>query len=162
TSMIETQTPIAVPEVPPLRLAPGVAAANEGARRLERAIALVIVVTPFLGVLAGVALLWGKGVGLVELGLLAGMYLVSSIGIGIGLGYHRLASHGSFQTYPLVRAILAIFGSIASQGPVYYWAAIHRRHHALGDRPGDPHSPYLGHGEGLPGFLRGLWHAHVG
>jgi stearoyl-CoA desaturase (delta-9 desaturase) len=88
------------------------------------------------------------------------MYMVSSIGIGIG--YHRLASHGSFQTYPLVRAILAVFGSTASQGPVYYWAAIHRRHHATSDRPGDPHSPYLGHGEGLAGFFRGLWHAHVG
>src|SRR4029077_19865459 len=41
------------------------------------------------------------------------------------------------------------------------WVAIHRRHHAFADRPGDPHSPYR-YGTSLPGQLRGLAHAHVG
>ena len=41
------------------------------------------------------------------------------------------------------------------------WVAIHRRHHAFTDRPGDPHSPYR-YGASLAGQLRGLAHAHVG
>ncbi len=38
------------------------------------------------------------------------------------------------------------------------WVADHRKHHAHTDQEGDPHSPHVGHGEGL----RGLWHAHTG
>jgi stearoyl-CoA desaturase (delta-9 desaturase) len=41
------------------------------------------------------------------------------------------------------------------------WAAVHRRHHAFTDRPGDPHSPYR-YGTGPGGQLRGLLDAHVG
>jgi stearoyl-CoA desaturase (Delta-9 desaturase) len=40
--------------------------------------------------------------------------------------------------------------------------ADHRKHHAHTDREGDPHSPHVGHGDGVVGVLRGLWHAHVG
>src|SRR6201985_2167655 len=39
--------------------------------------------------------------------------------------------------------------------------AIHRRHHAFADRPGDPHSPYR-YGTSAAGQLRGLAHAHMG
>lgn len=38
------------------------------------------------------------------------------------------------------------------------WVATHRRHHAFGDRPGDPHSPSA---DGRSCW-QGLWHAHVG
>nr|MBA3364485.1 fatty acid desaturase [Actinomycetota bacterium] len=38
----------------------------------------------------------------------------------------------------------------------------HRKHHALSDREGDPHSPHAGHGEGVLGALKGFGHAHVG
>jgi stearoyl-CoA desaturase (delta-9 desaturase) len=47
------------------------------------------------------------------------------------------------------------------EGDVIGWVAIHRRHHAFADRPGDPHSPYR-YGTSLPGQLRGLAHAHMG
>ena len=47
------------------------------------------------------------------------------------------------------------------QGPVTQWVTDHRKHHALSDKPGDPHSPH-GHGDGLSGALRGFVHAHVG
>src|SRR5689334_17101529 len=47
------------------------------------------------------------------------------------------------------------------RGEVIGWVAIHRRHHAFTDRPGDPHSPYR-YGSSLLGQLRGLAHAHVG
>jgi stearoyl-CoA desaturase (Delta-9 desaturase) len=42
------------------------------------------------------------------------------------------------------------------------WVADHRKHHAHTDVEGDPHSPHVGHGDGLRGVLSGLWHAHVG
>jgi stearoyl-CoA desaturase (delta-9 desaturase) len=42
------------------------------------------------------------------------------------------------------------------------WVADHRKHHAHTDVEGDPHSPHVGHGHGVAGALRGLWHAHVG
>jgi stearoyl-CoA desaturase (delta-9 desaturase) len=50
---------------------------------------------------------------------------------------------------------------MAAQGPILFWAAMHRRHHAFSDRPGDPHSPHLD-GEREVSGLRGLWHAHIG
>jgi stearoyl-CoA desaturase (delta-9 desaturase) len=139
---------------------PGVTAANLRARTLERRIALAFVLLPVVGLVAGIALAWGHGVGRIELALLAGMYFFTSIGIGIG--YHRLVAHGSFRTWTPVRAAFAIFGSMAGQGPVLHWAAIHRRHHSCADRPGDPHSPHLDREEGIRGLLVGLYHAHVG
>src|SRR5690606_37532199 len=47
------------------------------------------------------------------------------------------------------------------QGNLIDWVAVHRRHHAFTDQPGDPHSPYR-YGTGLGGQLRGLAHAHLG
>ena len=47
------------------------------------------------------------------------------------------------------------------QGEVIGWVAIHRRHHAFTDRPGDPHSPCR-YGPSLGGQLRGLAHARTG
>jgi stearoyl-CoA desaturase (delta-9 desaturase) len=51
---------------------------------------------------------------------------------------------------------------MAVQGPVINWVADHRKHHAHTDQEGDPHSPHVGHGSGVMGVLRGLYHAHVG
>jgi stearoyl-CoA desaturase (delta-9 desaturase) len=137
----------------------GASTANARARRRERRIALVVVLTPFLALVLAIVLLWGRGVGPIELGLLAGMYSLTMT--GLTAGFHRHFSHNSFQATPAVRVGLAILGSMGAQGPVLYWAAIHRRHHAFSDRQGDPHSPHLS-GEGWLGWLRGLWHAHVG
>ena len=58
--------------------------------------------------------------------------------------------------------MLAILGSAAIEGPVISWVADHRKHHAFSDKPGDPHSPHVDHGDGWRGALRGLFHAHVG
>ena len=83
-------------------------------------------------------------------------------GLGVTVGFHRLLTHRSFKTGPLVRAVLAILGSAAIEGPVISWVADHRKHHAFSDRLGDPHSPHVDHGVGWAGALRGLLHAHVG
>ena len=42
------------------------------------------------------------------------------------------------------------------QGPLTQWVTDHRKHHALSDQPGDPHSPHVGHGDGAWGAVRGL------
>ena len=61
--------------------------------------------------------------------------------LGVCLGYHRLLTHASFQTYPWMRRLLATFGTLAGEGPPVTWVAVHRKHHQHSDRPGDPHSP---------------------
>jgi stearoyl-CoA desaturase (delta-9 desaturase) len=138
---------------------PGIAKANLPAQKFERAVALTVVITPFLGFIAAIVLFWDYALGPVALGLLISMYAATIIGIGVG--FHRLFSHRAFKTNGVVRVILAILGSMAAQGPVLFWAATHRRHHAYSDQPGDPHSPHL-HGDGISGLFRGLWHAHTG
>jgi stearoyl-CoA desaturase (Delta-9 desaturase) len=58
--------------------------------------------------------------------------------------------------------VFAALGSAAIEGPVISWVADHRKHHAFSDEEGDPHSPHVGHGGGIRGTLRGLFHAHLG
>lgn len=62
-------------------------------------------------------------------------------GIGICMGYHRLLTHGSFQTYPFMFRLIGLIGLLAGQGPPIQWVANHRKHHLHSDQPGDPHSP---------------------
>jgi stearoyl-CoA desaturase (delta-9 desaturase) len=120
---------------------------------------LFAVVLPFVGLGVAVFFLWGWGFSWIELGLLLGLYVLTSLGITVG--FHRLFTHRAFETYAVVQVILTVLGSMAVQGSLLKWVALHRRHHAHSDRPGDPHSPHL-HGRGIAGLLRGLWHAHLG
>ncbi|HZE73380.1 MAG TPA: acyl-CoA desaturase [Pyrinomonadaceae bacterium] len=155
-AMIET-SPATAPGARPDELQS--ARLNARATRLARRVALATVILPFLGFLVSVALLWQRAFGIVDLGLLVVFYVLTTMGIGIG--FHRLFAHRGFQTGPRTKVILAILGSMAAEGPVLFWAAIHRRHHSYSDRTGDPHSPHL-HGEGVWNTLRGFWHAHSG
>ena len=103
-------------------------------------------------------LLWNTLVDWTDLAVMAIMYVISIT--GVTLGFHRLLTHRSFQTYKPVEYTLAILGSLAVQGPVMSWVADHRKHHAHTDQEGDPHSPH-GHGSGLRGRGRGaLVRAH--
>jgi stearoyl-CoA desaturase (delta-9 desaturase) len=124
-----------------------------------RVASLVAVVVPFLGLVAAIVFLWGRGFRWVELGLLLGMYLLT--GLGITVGFHRLFTHRAFETNRVVQFLLAILGSMAVEGPLLRWAALHRRHHQHSDQPEDPHSPHH-QGRGFLGLLRGAWHAHLG
>jgi stearoyl-CoA desaturase (delta-9 desaturase) len=139
--------------------ATAVLALNLRAYRLQRRVTLVTVVAPMIGLVVAMTDLWGRAVGAVELGLLAGMYSLTVVGIDVGL--HRLVAHRAFQTTSAVRACLCVLGSMAAQGPVLFWVAVHRRHHALSDRPGDPHSPHVD-SDGVRAMMRGFWHAHTG
>jgi stearoyl-CoA desaturase (Delta-9 desaturase) len=114
---------------------------------------------PFIGFVTAIVLLWDAWVDAPSLAILAVMYVVSVM--GVTLGFHRLLTHRSFQTYKPVQYALAIVGSMAVQGPVMNWVADHRKHHAHTDREGDPHTPH-GHGSGFKGAVTGLWYAHMG
>jgi stearoyl-CoA desaturase (delta-9 desaturase) len=126
----------------------------------DRIITGVVTVVPVLAV--GVAG-WRAWEGLLrpaDLVVFAILYLLT--GFGVTVGFHRLFTHRSFKAKPAVRAVLAVLGSAAIEGPVISWVADHRKHHAFSDQPGDPHSPHVDHGVGWLGALRGLVHAHVG
>ena len=118
-----------------------------------------IVLLPFLGFLVGLGLLWQSGIRIWEVGLLVGMYALTTL--GLELGFHRYFSHRAFETTAVVRIALAILGSMAVGGGVIYWVAHHRRHHQYADCLGDLHSPHL-EGDKILERLRGLWYAHVG
>ena len=120
---------------------------------------LIAVILPFAGLLAAIVALWGWGFHWADLGLLIGMYLLTALGITVG--FHRLFTHKSFETNRVVQFILGVLGSMAVQGPVLEWVAMHRRHHQHSDDPEDPHSPHH-QGGGVKGILLGIWHAHLG
>jgi len=118
------------------------------------------VVIPFLATLAAILLFWNRVVSGTDLAILAAMYVVTAAAITVG--YHRMLTHRSFRTHKPTEYLFAILGSMAVQGSVIAWVADHRKHHAHTDVEGDPHSPHVGHGDGLGGVLGGLWHAHTG
>ena len=63
------------------------------------------------------------------------------IGWGIGMGYHRLHTHRSYQVPKLLEYFLAVCGALTLQGGPIFWVALHRVHHQHSDHDGDPHTP---------------------
>lgn len=132
-----------------------------------RVVTFLAVVVPIVGLAAAIVLLWGTHFHWVHLAILGGMYLLTVLGIGVG--YHRLFTHRAFETSAPMRFIWGVLGSMSIEGPLFTWVGVHRKHHQHTDEPGDPHSPHAhaegdehGHGDGIGGVLRGLWHAHIG
>ena len=128
--------------------------------RASKIVNLGAMVVPFAATVAAIVLLWGSVVSWHDLALLAVMYVLTAAGITVG--FHRMLTHRSFRTHKPTEYVFAAFGSMAVQGPVIAWVADHRKHHAHTDVEGDPHSPHVGHGEGVMSVFRGLWHAHMG
>ena len=126
----------------------------------DRIITGLITLVPF--VLLGLAgwQVWNEALHWHDLTVFAIVYFVT--GFGITVGFHRLFTHRSFKTSRPLKAVLAALGSAAIEGPIISWVADHRKHHACSDAEGDPHSPHVGHGGGLRGRLKGLFHAHMG
>lgn len=72
--------------------------------------------------------------------------------ISITAGYHRLWTHRAYQAHWLVRLMLAIGGTFATQNSILHWASDHRRHHRyVDDNENDPYSAQ-----------RGFWYSHIG
>src|SRR3989442_3195429 len=128
--------------------------------RTHKLITLVGIGVPFIGLALAVGMLWDRMVGPSELAILFVGYLLT--GVGITVGYHRLFTHRSFETYRSVRYAFAVLGQMAVEGDVVTWVADHRKHHQFSDQEGDPHSPHAGFGDGVAQAIKGLWHAHTG
>lgn len=136
------------------------ATVRPGTSRTSKVVTLVAVVVPAAGVAAAAGALWDVAFHLDDLLLAAAMYVLCAFGTTIG--FHRYFSHRAFEARPALKALLAVLGCMTMQGPLTQWVTDHRKHHALSDRDGDPHSPHAGRPEGAAGALRGFVHAHVG
>ncbi len=128
--------------------------------RTEKIVNLGAVIVPFIATGVAIVFLWNSWVTAADLTIAAVMYFVTAIGITVG--FHRLLTHRSFQTFKPIEYLFAILGSMAVQGPVISWVADHRKHHAHTDEEGDPHSPHVSPDGGVSGIFSGLWHAHTG
>ncbi|PSB13177.1 acyl-CoA desaturase [filamentous cyanobacterium CCP2] len=73
-----------------------------------------------------------------------------TIGFGISLGFHRLATHRSFKVPKVLEYFFILCGTLAGQGAVKGWVGYHRMHHLYSDRAGDPHDS-----------TQGVWWSHI-
>ncbi|MFM7423630.1 MAG: acyl-CoA desaturase [Elainella sp.] len=73
-----------------------------------------------------------------------------TIGLGISLGFHRLATHRSFKAVKWLEYFLILCGTLAGQGGVKGWVGYHRMHHLHADCPNDPHDS-----------TQGFWWCHM-
>jgi stearoyl-CoA desaturase (Delta-9 desaturase) len=126
----------------------------------DRILTGLITVLPFLAVGFAMWRAWNDLLHWHDLVVFGIVYLLT--GFGVTVGFHRHLTHRSFETGRVLRGTLAALGSAAIEGPVISWVADHRRHHTFSDEEGDPHSPHVGHGGGVRGTMRGLFHAHMG
>ena len=76
--------------------------------------------------------------------------LVFVTGVAVTTGYHRLYSHLTYKTNPIVEALLLFFASAATEGSALRWAHDHRLHHAFVDTDKDPYS-----------IKKGFLYAHI-
>jgi len=116
---------------------------------LNKVIILTLVGLPFTGTVLAMRLLWHSAADWTDVALMVALYV--PISMGITIGFHRFLTHRGFRTNPVIKAALLILGSMAIEGPPIDWASNHRKHHAMADQKGDPHSP-------ADGFV----HAHLG
>lgn len=121
--------------------------------------ASTVITLPFLATVYAIASLFYRGISNLEIILFISFYCLTMLGINVG--FHRHFAHNSFKTSSAMRIGLAILGSMAGQGPLFWWVAVHRRHHRHSDGPGDPHSPNLVKGKGWKRELQGFWYGHI-
>lgn len=69
--------------------------------------------------------------------------LVQVMLLGITLYLHRDQSHGGLELHPVLRHFFRFWLWLSSGTVTREWVAVHRRHHAFADKPGDPHSPVV-------------------
>lgn len=128
--------------------------------RFWRSAILVVLLGPAVGTVAGLLYAMKFGAEPRHLWMFLGLYLLTAF--GVTAGYHRLFAHRSFETSRTMRAILAVLGAMAWQGPVLRWVADHRLHHQHSDDELDLHSPVHGRPSGIRGFAQSMIHAHCG
>lgn len=120
--------------------------APEASKRVDWAKSIPFFLIHLAAVVAVVATGWSwKG-----FALAIALYYVRMF--GVTAGYHRYFSHRSFRTGRVMQFVFAVLAQSSAQKGVLWWAAHHRVHHKLSDKPGDVHSV----------LLDGFWWSHVG
>lgn len=72
---------------------------------------------------------------------------------GMSIGFHRYFSHRAFKTSRFWHQVMLWGGTLAGQGSVVFWTALHRIHHPNSDKSvADIHSPKF----------KGFWNAYMG
>lgn len=71
--------------------------------------------------------------------VLLGYFLYGCLGIVVT--FHRLLTHNSYQTHPILKKVFSIIGCLGGTGSPLAWVAIHINHHLKSDKVNDPHSP---------------------
>src|SRR2546421_10949704 len=96
--------------------------------------------------------------GLLELPLwgyaLVTFVTIQTMFLGVTLYLHRDQSHGGLILHPSLRHVFRFWLWFSSGAITKEWVAVHRRHHAHADQPGDPHSPVVF------GLRRGLFEGY--
>jgi len=76
------------------------------------------------------------------LGLILVAFLMVQISMmGVTLYLHRDQAHRSIDLHPVLRHFFRLWIWMSSGMVTKEWVAIHRKHHAMVEREGDPHSP---------------------
>jgi len=63
--------------------------------------------------------------------------------LGVTLYYHRDQAHRAVDLHPLLRHFFRLWLWMNTGANTREWVAVHRKHHAWCEQPGDPHSPRL-------------------
>lgn len=63
--------------------------------------------------------------------------------MAITLYFHRSQAHRSVDLHPVLQHFFRFWLWITTGAPTKEWVAVHRKHHALCERDGDPHSPVV-------------------
>ena len=69
---------------------------------------------------------------------------------GVTVGFHRYASHRSFETVKFVEYFFIFLGTLACEGGPIEWVGLHRIHHKYSDTHEDPHDSN-----------KGFWWSHL-
>ncbi|HYB65620.1 MAG TPA: fatty acid desaturase [Steroidobacteraceae bacterium] len=68
---------------------------------------------------------------------------IETMFLGVTLYLHRDQSHGGLILHPALRHLFRFWLWFSSGAITREWVAVHRKHHAFADQPGDPHSPVI-------------------
>ena len=129
--------------------------ARQSMQKINPTVFFLLVIYPILIITAGISYIYAFGISWLEIGLFLVGYYVANISVGLGL--HRLWTHGAYKTNKYVEFFLALFAAGTLQGPALAWASDHYKHHTYTDEENDPHTPLK-----FKSRIIGFFWAHMG
>ncbi len=75
--------------------------------------------------------------------VLAAFIMVQVTMMAVTLYLHRDAAHRAVDLHPVLRHFFRLWIWMTSGMLTREWVAVHRKHHAMCEKPGDPHSPVV-------------------